>query len=470
MSRQNEEYQTLLAPESASEEYGTTDTEKGVQTEKALSPLALLAIVYFLVCGGAYGTEDLGGTIPPLFAILGVLIVPWIWSLPMALITAELASAIPHKGGFLHWMKRGFGDFVSYLDGWMMVIVVIIDQALYPIIFVSYFEKTGVWELTYWTRYAVCIVYIFICLLVNLTGVKNVGNASKIFSLVTLLPFAVFVGAGLFSPKLDWSVLWHTEGSWEYASLYLSVLIWATCGYEYSGFLAGDVKNPKRDFPLVMISSVFLMVLTYLLPIGIGMATWPLERHTDIQEGFYPVLADNLDIGKWVGWTMTVGGLMSTMGTYNAYLHTSSTALHSLSSDGNAPAVFSKLPQFKVPVVCIIFYSFTTAILDLFEFEFLVEIEAMLYGLHAILLSFTFVRLRMKEPNLHRPFRIPFGYFGAGVACFLPSCVALLNIAISNWLMQVVSVSIPAVGVILYAVHQLWVRSRGTDPSIYEDQ
>jgi hypothetical protein len=33
----------------------------------------------------------------------------------------ELAAAIPHKGGFLHWMRRGWGDFVSYLDGWMMV-------------------------------------------------------------------------------------------------------------------------------------------------------------------------------------------------------------------------------------------------------------------------------------------------------------------------------------------------------------
>jgi hypothetical protein len=74
----------------------------------------------------------------------------------------------------------------------------------------------------------------------------------------------------------------------------------------------------------------------------------------------------------------------------------------------------------------------TTAILDLSEFSFLVEIEALLYGVHAVILTLTFAKLRLKEPNLHRPFRIPFGKFGAAVTCFFPCCVALLNIAISG--------------------------------------
>jgi amino acid transporter len=37
--------------------------------------------------------------------------------------------------------------------------------------------------------------------------------------------------------------------------LYLSVLLWATCGFEYSGFLAGDVDKPRRTFPIVMIGT-----------------------------------------------------------------------------------------------------------------------------------------------------------------------------------------------------------------------
>lgn len=46
--------------------------------KKVHSVLGLVAMVFFLVCGGAYGTEDLGGSIPPLFALAGIITVPWV--------------------------------------------------------------------------------------------------------------------------------------------------------------------------------------------------------------------------------------------------------------------------------------------------------------------------------------------------------------------------------------------------------
>lgn len=55
-----------------------SSTMTGISTEKGkLSPLGFLAMVYFLVCGSSYGTEDLSSGIPPLFCILGIVIIPW---------------------------------------------------------------------------------------------------------------------------------------------------------------------------------------------------------------------------------------------------------------------------------------------------------------------------------------------------------------------------------------------------------
>src|SRR5262245_46447460 len=74
-------------------------------------------------------------------------------------------------------------------------------------------------------------------------------------------------------------------------ALYLSVLVWCTCAYEYAGryfclyidaypqflphpgFLCGDVRNPKKTFPLAMFTVVFMMIATYLLPLSITVAT-----------------------------------------------------------------------------------------------------------------------------------------------------------------------------------------------------
>jgi len=52
--------------------------EKEEEATKAHSIFGLVAMVFFLVCGGAYGTEDLGGSIPPLYALAGILLIPWV--------------------------------------------------------------------------------------------------------------------------------------------------------------------------------------------------------------------------------------------------------------------------------------------------------------------------------------------------------------------------------------------------------
>jgi amino acid transporter len=204
--------------------------------EKSLSIVSLIAMVFFLVCGGSYGTEDLGGAIPPLFAILGIVIVPWLFSLPIALMTAEMATAMTNKGGFIVWIREGWGDFMSILDACLVTFIVMMDQALYPIIYLGYI-KALMPGLGYFEGYAFCVAFIVLACVINLLGVGIVGHGSKIFSLLTLAPFVVFIILGFACGHFNASKWFSTEGEWDIA-LYLSVLLWANCGYEYSGFVA----------------------------------------------------------------------------------------------------------------------------------------------------------------------------------------------------------------------------------------
>jgi len=361
---------------------GSEDPEV-LSEKKALGVFGLVAVVYFLVCGGSYGTEDLGGSIPPLFALLGIVVIPWFWSFPVALITAELATSMPDPSGFLMWSNRAFGPFVSFLDAWIMVIVVIIDQSLYPLIFVAYLESLV--ELTWWQAYLINLGYIFACMLINMLGMSTMGHFSKMFSAIALLPFVIFFAAGFASPSFtpdNWLITTREDG-WD-VPLYLSVLLWATCGFEYSGFLAEDVDKPRRTFPIVMIVSIFMMISTYFFPIAMAIAI--AENFKDITEGAYPNLAQDIGLGEWIKYMMVTGGLASTAGTYNAYLGTTSSALRAQAQEGIAPAIFAALPQYKQPILAIIFFSLTTAALVLFDFTVLVEIESLLYCIHVLLL------------------------------------------------------------------------------------
>ena len=75
--------------------------------------LPLIAVTYFMVSGGPYGIEDILGGAGYLWAIVILLVLPFFWSLPTALMIGELASAIPAEGGFYVWVRRALGPFLG---------------------------------------------------------------------------------------------------------------------------------------------------------------------------------------------------------------------------------------------------------------------------------------------------------------------------------------------------------------------
>jgi amino acid transporter len=83
----------------------------GPTPAKRLGLVSLVAVTFFTVSGGAYGLEPLVGAVGPSWAIVLVLLTPLLWSLPIALMVAELASAMPEEGGYFRWACEGLGRF-----------------------------------------------------------------------------------------------------------------------------------------------------------------------------------------------------------------------------------------------------------------------------------------------------------------------------------------------------------------------
>ncbi|KAE8665056.1 hypothetical protein F3Y22_tig00112688pilonHSYRG00011 [Hibiscus syriacus] len=78
---------------------------------KKLSILPFIFLIYFEVSGGAYGAEEAVGAAGPFCAISGFLVFPFLWSIPEALIRAELATSFPGNGGYIIWAHQAFGTF-----------------------------------------------------------------------------------------------------------------------------------------------------------------------------------------------------------------------------------------------------------------------------------------------------------------------------------------------------------------------
>ena len=75
--------------------------------------------VMFSYCtGGPFGLEDMVTTSGPGMTLIYLLIIPFFWSIPVSLVSAELTTAMPVEGGFYRWARAAFGDFWGFLAGW----------------------------------------------------------------------------------------------------------------------------------------------------------------------------------------------------------------------------------------------------------------------------------------------------------------------------------------------------------------
>merc|ERR1711991_1305852 len=99
---------------------------------RRLGVMGVALITYFNVCGGPWGIEEVVSDVGPLPGIIGLAIFPLLWALPVALVTAELASAYPDDGGYSLWVGEAFGEFWAFQESYWSWVSGVIDNALYP--------------------------------------------------------------------------------------------------------------------------------------------------------------------------------------------------------------------------------------------------------------------------------------------------------------------------------------------------
>ena len=235
-----------------------------------------------MVSGGPYGIEDILGGAGYLGALAILIVLPFIWSLPTALMIGELASALPEEGGFYVWVRRAFGPFWGYQEAWLSLTASVFDMAIYPAISVLYLTKL----VPTWTAgnrgvfWAVTVVVL--CCLWNLGGARSVGRGAVSLFLLLLFPFAILVGAGYWAGWLRF--LHHAppmahvtpEGSFTTAVL---VAMWNYMGWDNASTVAQEVDNPRRNYPLAMLTTTAVVALSYIIPLSaIAAAGIPISQ------------------------------------------------------------------------------------------------------------------------------------------------------------------------------------------------
>ena len=397
---------------------------------RTLTLVPLVALIFYDVSGGPFGVEDAVSSAGAFFTILGFIILPVIWSIPEALITAELSTAFPENAGFVAWVTAAFGPRWGFMEGFFKWLSGVTDNALYPVIFFTYLEQVAPWLFggSGWLVRSGMIFATNVSLTyLNYRGLHVVGQAAVGMTVVTLAPFLVMVVVALARGKVDPANWFEVKplGEVDWLS-FMNVLFWSTNYWDTVSTLAGEVKRPSRTFPRALGFAVVLVIFSYLLPllVGIGVVGGSAGGDDEWKLGFFATVARGVG-GPVLAWSVVLAAAVSQLGQFEAEMTTDSYQLLGMAERGFLPEAFSKRSEHGTPTLAIVFSSIGIVIIGSLDFLLIVEMLNLLYCLAEMLVFASFIKLRYDFPDLKRPFRVPLGTVGC-VVMVAPATVLLL--------------------------------------------
>jgi amino acid transporter len=393
--------------------------------KRSLTTLTLVAVMFFNVSGGAFTTESLVVSVGPAVALLILVLVPVLWSVPEALIVGELASMLPEEGGYYRWVYRAFGPFWAFQNGWWTWMYSLVDMAIYPVLFNQYLA----WflpDLGATAQWLVSLSVIWIATAVNLRGAGRVGAVSVVAGSFILLAFLLISIAAI--PHAS-HLPWETGGKQIISGagalgIGVSIALWNYIGWDNASTVQEEVRDSSRSYPRALAITLPLVMLAYLIPLG---ATLSASDWTRWREGGWPEIAmmTGGGTGRILAAMVALAGMVSALALFNALLLSYSRIPLAMAGDRLLPAFLARLDSRGTPRNAVLTSAICYSVFALLSFVHLVVADVLLYSLALFLEFAALIALRIKSPELRGSFRIPLGTKGVVLLAALPAVILL---------------------------------------------
>ncbi len=357
-----------------------------------------------------------------------------------ALTNSEIASFISETGGQYKFFEAMYGKFFAWLYGWAMFVVVqtgsiasisyiFSDYAQFFVKFPRFAENVehsfklfipfigNIYPLDNFGVKILTIMLIFFLTFVNIRGIVLGGSVSAVFTFMKV--FAIFM--------LVLLAFGFGNGNWEHFSrdssnytkgevnllsgilVALSAAFWAFDGWNNITYVAGEVKNPKKNIPLALTIGTLIVIFVYLLINSAYLYVLPIEEIAKSEL----VATDTASkvLGLYGGTFIAIAVMVSTFGTSNGTIMVSARLYYSMAKEG---LFFRNLayvhPIFRTPSKSLIFQAVWSSFLVLTgTFDILTDMLIFVSWFFYAMGAFGVFVLRKKMPEVERKYKVP-GY------------------------------------------------------------
>lgn len=393
----------------------------------------------------------------------GVVLSLWLlgggMSLVGALCYAELATAYPHAGGNYHYLMRAFGNPLAFLFAWARMTVIQTGSiALLAFVFGDYASqllRLGNYSASLYAALAVVILTAL-----NIIGIRqgkwtqNWLTVAKVLGLVLV----VIIGLAFASPAVpEVSAEPTSHGALGMAMIFVLL---SYGGWNEAAYISAELRNLERNMARSLLWSIGIITAIYLAinlvyVRGLGLA----------QMGESEAVAADLmrrAVGEPGAWFISFLVAVSTLGAINATIFTGARTNYALGQDFSLFAFLGRWHQrASTPTPALLVQGAIALALVLLGtltrrgFETMVDYTAPVFWFFFLLTGVSLFVLRVREPQVSRPFRVPFYPFTPILFCLICGYLLYSSLAYTG-IGALVGVAVVAAGIplLLWSGHR----------------
>ncbi|MEA3166922.1 MAG: basic amino acid/polyamine antiporter, family [Thermoplasmata archaeon] len=431
---------------------------------------------------------DMAELMPSPGLILVVFVTGAVLTIVGALTFAEMAAMFPRAGGQYHFLKEGMGRAYGYMFGWTQFWVIqtgiVAGVAVAVTRFTKFFvERNGghlgghpvpltdlvdvgpcvqeslqgvctkrlihldPFTLPAYGDALVAITAILLLMGLNMLStrfggiVQNISTVAKVLGLASLVAI-IFIGGSLVDHAYEaQGGGFAPEGMGAGALVVafggaLALSLFAYDGWPQATYVAGEVRNAKRNLPLALIIGPLITAVVYIALTAAYFYVIPIDEAVQLginDERIAPVAAGKV----WEYGPVFISGvaLVSVFGTVNGFLLTAPRIFYALSHDGALLPSMGKISSRNTPAWAIYFTALWASLLVLSGgYQQIVTMVVFGIFLFYIPTAISHMRMRKTHKHIERPFKTPL--FPLVPIVFLLASIFIVGIILVGSLLQ----------------------------------
>ncbi|HWD00683.1 MAG TPA: amino acid permease [Candidatus Sulfopaludibacter sp.] len=340
--------------------------------------------------------------------IIGLWIFTGVLSFFGALAYAELGSMIPATGGQYVYLREAYGPLCAFLCGWTYFVVVI--SAAVAWLSISFANYLGYFvSLTPVTSKLVALGLILAVTMINYRGVVAGAATQNLFTFLKIGGLVVLIVAAFLHGKPAVSAAPAAPFSLSAFGVAMIACLLSYDGWVALSFVAGEVRNPKRNLTLAVAIGLSAVIGVYVLANVAYMRVLSVPEIAAADR--VGALVAERSMGSLGAGMVTLTVLLSIAGAVNGWLMTAPRLYFAQARDGLFFSRFASVhPRFQTPAFAILAFGFWCALLALTgTYESLASYAMFAAWIFYGLTSSAVLVLRRTQPNRERPYRMP-GY------------------------------------------------------------